>query len=187
MEELQGQIISAVVALLGAAASWAIVSAQSSRETVRDASGRIVQSIEHRQDQGGRVTSVIRDASGRIIGTTQTSASTSGQTRTQYRDAQARITGTAQSHASALQQHTQFRDATGRLSGTAVTRNPGSPHSSQTQFRDASGRLTGNAQTRSHGSGFSQIQRDARGRITTQSQGHGVIPSRQTLPLSPPR
>ena len=45
-----------------------VLSAQSCRELVRDASGRIVQTIERQKQGGGTERAVTRDASGRIIG-----------------------------------------------------------------------------------------------------------------------
>lgn len=42
-----------------------ILPAQTCREEVRDASGRIVQTIEHQKQAGGTERAVIRDASGR--------------------------------------------------------------------------------------------------------------------------
>jgi hypothetical protein len=46
--------------------------AQACREVVRDASGRVVQTIERQPQPGGRERVVIRDATGRIASTATT-------------------------------------------------------------------------------------------------------------------
>jgi len=70
----------------------ALSTAETCREVVRDASGRVAQTIDHQKSSGGTVRAVIRDASGRTIGTStsQTSGST---TRPGYRDAYGCMTG----------------------------------------------------------------------------------------------
>ena len=90
--------------------------AQTCREVVRDASGRIVQTIERQKQAGGTERAVIRDASGRLVGTATTQASGGSTSQTQY------------------------RDASGRLAGSAVT-NGYASGSSRTTYRDASGRM----------------------------------------------
>ncbi|MGA0854925.1 MAG: hypothetical protein ACO3RK_08965, partial [Luteolibacter sp.] len=57
--------------------------AQTSREVVRDPSGRIVQTIDHRTEAGGTVRSTTRDAMGRVIGTAVTRQSATGTARTE--------------------------------------------------------------------------------------------------------
>ncbi len=69
--------------------------AQTCRELVRDASGRIVQTIDRQTSAGGGVQATTRDASGRIIGTATTHPNAGGRSQTHYRDASGRITGTA--------------------------------------------------------------------------------------------
>ena len=49
-----------------------VLTAQTCREVVRDASGRIVQTIERQKQTGGTERAVTRDASGRITGTATT-------------------------------------------------------------------------------------------------------------------
>jgi len=89
------------------------------RKTVRDASGRIVQTIDNHQT-GSTTRSVIRNASGRIIGTSTNRTSSGGTTRTTYRDASGRITGSASSHgAGGKSSRTTYRDASGRMTGSA--------------------------------------------------------------------
>lgn len=61
-------LLPAVFALTLANASFA----QTCREVVRDASGRVVQTIQRHAEIGGSERAVIRDASGRLIGTATT-------------------------------------------------------------------------------------------------------------------
>ncbi|MEY3894550.1 MAG: hypothetical protein RLZZ214_69 [Verrucomicrobiota bacterium] len=69
--------------------------AQNCREVTRDASGRIVQTIDRQKITGGTVQATTRDASGRIIGTATTSpnASLSGSFTGTQRDQSGRLTG----------------------------------------------------------------------------------------------
>jgi len=69
--------------------------AQTCREVVRDASGRIVQTIDRQKSSGGTVQATTRDASGRIIGTATTNPNAGGSAQTHCRDASGRLTGTA--------------------------------------------------------------------------------------------
>ncbi|MEX1115063.1 MAG: hypothetical protein WEB53_07425 [Akkermansiaceae bacterium] len=55
--------------------------AQTCREVVRDASGRVVQTVEHQKSSGGVERAVTRDASGSVTGTS--------------RDASSRVTGSS--------------------------------------------------------------------------------------------
>ena len=59
-----------------------ILPAQTCREVVRDASGHVVQTVEHRKGIGGIAHSIIRDAAGRIIGTSTSQTGSGGTTRT---------------------------------------------------------------------------------------------------------
>lgn len=77
------------------------LTAQTCREVVRDASGRIVQNIERQQSLGGTVQATTRDASGRIIGTATTNPNAGGSAQTNYRDASGRLTGTARTQPTA--------------------------------------------------------------------------------------
>jgi hypothetical protein len=70
--------------------------AQTSRETFRDSTGRIVKTIEYRKIHNG-TQAVIRDASGRIIGTQTTIISANGSSSTIHRDASGRIVGSSKS------------------------------------------------------------------------------------------
>jgi len=83
--------------LLPLLAAWlsfaAACPAQTGREVVRDASGRVVQTIERQKGGGNMERAVVRDASGRILGTSTSQTSPGGQTRTTYRDASGRFTG----------------------------------------------------------------------------------------------
>lgn len=65
---------------------------------MRDAYGRIVQTIERHKQAGGTERAVTRDASGRITGTATTRPNAGGSARTEYRDASGRITGTHPAH-----------------------------------------------------------------------------------------
>ena len=91
-------LMQAILPILGLSMILSSISlAGSCRKTVRDASGRIVQTIDtHRTDSMTR--SVIRNASGRIVGTSTSQASTGGTAQTSFRDASGRITGSASSH-----------------------------------------------------------------------------------------
>ena len=107
------------------------------REVVRDASGRVVQTIERQKQAVGSERAVIRDASGRITGTATTQASGS-TTQTQYRDASGRSAGSATTHgyASGLSR-TTYRDASGRVAGSSDTSKVAGS-GSYTRFRDGS-------------------------------------------------
>ena len=96
-----------------------ILAAQTCREVVRDASGRIVQTIDRQKSAGGTVQATTRDASGRIIGTATTRPNAGGSAQTNYRDASGRITGTASTQpTTGASSRTTYRDASGRLSGS---------------------------------------------------------------------
>ncbi len=71
--------------------------AQPCREVVRDASGRIVQTIDRQKSMGGTVQATTRDASGRIIGTATTSpnASSSGSFTGTQHDVAGRLIGSS--------------------------------------------------------------------------------------------
>ncbi len=150
--------------------------ADNSREVVRDASGRLIQTIDHQKDANGTVNSVTRDASGRLIGTA-VSHPNSGGDSTVYRDASGRLTGAAQtSAAGAGTAHTTYRDASGRLTGSADSR--ASLHAdTNTQYRDAAGRLTGTSSTNVSPAGsFSGTRRDASGRLIETTAGKSPAP-----------
>lgn len=143
-----------------------LLEAQTCREQVRDASGRIVQTIERKKTLGGTVQATTRDASGRIIGTSTTSTNAGGGSQSTYRDASGRLTGTATKQpTTGASSRTTYRDASGRLNGSADTRADGGSNSN-TQYRDASGRLTGSSATSGSSSGsFTGTRRDASGRL----------------------
>jgi YD repeat-containing protein len=82
-----------------------VSTAQTCREVVRDASGRVVQTVERHKQAGGTVQAVTRDASGRITGTAVTRPNTGGGAHTEYRDASGRLAGSAH-------QRRQFRFVT---------------------------------------------------------------------------
>jgi hypothetical protein len=84
-----------------------LLTAQACREVVRDASGRIVQTIDRQKSAGGTERAVIRDASGRIIDTATTNPNAGGSSQTNYRDASGRITASQ-------------RDSSGRLTGSST-------------------------------------------------------------------
>lgn len=160
-----------------------VAPAQTCREVVRDASGRIVQTIERQKQVGGTERAVIRDASGRITGTATTQTTAGGSGRTAFRDASGRVSGTASTHgANSGTTSTTYRDASGRLTGSATT-NQSTSSGSRTQFRDASGRLTGSES--SYGNGTS-TRRDASGRVTGASTGSGNCKTGTRLPMTPP-
>jgi hypothetical protein len=69
--------------------------AQSCREVVRDASGRVVQTVDRQKQTGGTERAVIRDASGRLTGSQTTSGNCSGSNTSTQRDASNRLTGTS--------------------------------------------------------------------------------------------
>ena len=92
--------------------------AQTCREVVRDASGRIVQTIDRQKSAGGTVQATTRDASGRIIGTATTNPNAGGSSQTTYRDASGRLTGTASTQpTTGASSRTTYRDASGRIDG----------------------------------------------------------------------
>ncbi|MFU8892182.1 MAG: hypothetical protein ACNA8L_01000 [Luteolibacter sp.] len=143
--------------------------AQSCREVIRDATGRIVQTID-RQANG---RAVMRDASGKIIGTATTQA-TGSISRTTYRDANGRITGTASTqHGQSATTRTTYRGPGGQITGTSATNpsNPSHGNPSRTTFRAASGRVTATEQAQGNGR-FTTTRRDASGRITETSSGN---------------
>jgi len=97
-----------------------ILTAQTCREVVRDASGRIVHTIDRQKSTGGRVQATTRDTSGRIIGTATTKPKAGGSAQTTYRDASGRLTGTATTQPTAgTSSRTTYRDASGHLAGSA--------------------------------------------------------------------
>ena len=165
----------------------ATLTAQTCREVVRDASGRIVQTIDRQRSAGGSVQATMRDASGRIIGTATTAPNAGGSAQTNYRDASGRLTGTASTQPTAgASSRTTYRDASGRSAGSADTRT-GSGSGTSTQYRDASGRFTGSSATRGSSSGsFSGTQRDASGRIIGGSNGTGKCQDVAKVPVPPP-
>jgi YD repeat-containing protein len=157
--------------VLFASALVGISPAQSCREVVRDASGRVVQTIDRQKQFSNTERAVIRDASGRVTGTATTRPSYGSNTRTEYRDASGRLTGSATTNSTfSNASSTTFRDSSGRVTGSAHT-NQRSNSSSYTQYRDASGRLTG---TQSSTSGTnSSTYRDAQGRVISKSTASG--------------
>ncbi len=168
-------------------ASIAVLAADTCREVVRDASGRIVQTIDRQKNAGGTVQATTRDPSGRIIGTANTSTNAGGNSQTTYRDASGRMTGTAATRPStATSSHTTYRDASGRLIGSADTR-AGGDSGSNTQYRDASGRFTGSTATGGSTSrSFTGTQRDASGRLIRSSSETGKCHGGVTVPTPPP-
>ena len=84
--------------LLHALLSFALaaaLSAKTCREVLRNASGRIVQTIDRQKSAGGTVQAITRDASGRIIGTATTHPNAGGSAQTTYRDTNGGMDGTA--------------------------------------------------------------------------------------------
>ena len=75
--------------------SNALASAETCRDVVRDASGRIVQTVESQKNSNGTTKSVTRDASGRIVSTSSGAPSANGKMQTTYRDASGRLIGSA--------------------------------------------------------------------------------------------
>ncbi|NQX02366.1 hypothetical protein HQ447_17040 [bacterium] len=73
------------------------LTAQTCREVVPDASGRIVQTIDRQKSAGGTMQATTRDASGRIISTATTNpnASPSGSFTGTQRDASGRLIGSS--------------------------------------------------------------------------------------------
>lgn len=95
--------------------------AKTCREVVRDASERIVQTIERQKQAGGTERATTRDASGRIIGSATTNPNTGGSSQTTYRDASGRMAGSADTRTSSSSNtSTQYRDSSGRLSGSGT-------------------------------------------------------------------
>ena len=76
--------------------SNALASAETCRDVVRDASGRIVQTVESQKNSNGTTKSVTRDASGRIVSTSSGAPSANGKMQTTYRDASGRLIETRQ-------------------------------------------------------------------------------------------
>ncbi len=161
--------------------------AQTCREVVRDASGRIVQTIERQKQAGGTERAVTRDASGRITGTATTRPNAGSNMRTEYRDASGRLTGTASTRpTTGTSSQTTYRDASGRMTGSADTR-PSSGNGGRTQYRDASGRITGTTTTSRNPAGtVTSTRRDNSGRMTGTSSGTGKCPKTVPMPLPPP-
>jgi hypothetical protein len=94
--------------------------AQTCREVVRDASGRVVQTIDRQKQADGGGHNTYRDASGRIAGSATSKTTASGGSSTTYRDASGRLAGSATtSNFSGSGSRTQFRDASGRLIGSS--------------------------------------------------------------------
>lgn len=164
-----------------------VLTAQTCREVVRDATGRVIQTINHQKSAGGNVQMTTRDASGRIIGTATTRTNASGGSNTSYRDASGRMTGTASTQPTAGgSSRTTYRDASGRVEGSANTQTTGAA-ATRTQFRDASGRVTGSSATHSSSSGsFNGTQRDASGRIIGGTSGAGKCQNPTIVPVPPP-
>jgi len=159
--------------------------AQTCREVVRDASGRVVQTIDRQKQSGSTERAVIRDASGRIIGTATTQVSAGGGGQTTFRDAHGRATGSATTQGSSSGSfRTTYRDANGRTTGSATSNNF-SGSGSRTQYRDASGRLTGNQTTTnvSPSGSFSGTRRDASGRLVSSSSGSGKCQGAARAPM----
>ena len=97
-----------------------VASAETCREVVRDASGRVTQTIDHQKSGNGTVRSVIRDASGRMIGTSTSQTSGTTGSRTDFRDASGRSTGNQTTNGSSGFATGTRRDASGRVTGTST-------------------------------------------------------------------
>ena len=174
--------------LLPALILFALVTASMAhtcREVARDASGRVVQTIERQKQAGGTERAVIRDASGRVAGTATTQARGS-TTQTQYRDASGRVTGSAVTQGSTSgSARTTYRDASGRVAGSADTSNV-ARSGSRTQFRDASGRSAGSATISGGTTGSATAtRRDASGRVTGSSTASGKCQGVARVPTPP--
>jgi YD repeat-containing protein len=165
------------IALAFLAVATLMLQAQSSREVVRDSSGRLVHTIEHRKDSSGTIQSITRDAAGRLVSTATTRPGSGGGSSTQTRDSSGRLICSAITNTSGNASNTTYRNSSGRLVARAETRTSG--QQTTTRFQDASGRSSGSSDF----SNSSGTRRDASGRLVNTHSG-----SRPSgVPSSPPK